>query len=68
MSATITNDKRRRNNGFAGDVLPTNVKMPGNSTNRTVEFEKPLSLLGDKPVKLKFIMKDADIYSICGDI
>jgi len=40
----------------------------GNSTNRPVAFAKPLSELAGKPVKLKFIMKDADIYSICSDL
>jgi hypothetical protein len=40
----------------------------GNRTDRSVEFEKPLSDLKGREVKLKFIMKDADIYSICSDI
>jgi len=40
----------------------------GNSVDRNVDFEKPLSLLSGKEVRLKIIMKDADIYSICSDM
>ena len=40
----------------------------GNSVKRQVDFEKPLSALRGKEVKLKFIMKDAEIYSIASDI
>lgn len=40
----------------------------GNSTDRRVEFEKPLSELSDRAVRLKIEMKDADIYSICCDL
>lgn len=40
----------------------------GNSTSRNVDFEKPLSNLAGKEVKLKFVMKDADIYSVCCDL
>ena len=40
----------------------------GNSTERPVEFERPLSNLSGKAVRLKFIMNDADVYSICCDI
>ena len=40
----------------------------GNSTERPVEFERPLSKLSGKAVRLKFIMNDADVYSICCDI
>ena len=40
----------------------------GNSTSRNVDFEKPLSELADKEVKLRFVMKDADVYSVCCDI
>lgn len=40
----------------------------GNSTDRNVDFDKPLSALEGKEVKLKFIMKDADVYSVCCDL
>ena len=40
----------------------------GNSVDRSVDFEKPLSLLSGKEVKLKFVMKDADVYSVCCDL
>ena len=40
----------------------------GNSVNRNVDFENPLSALRGKNVKLKFIMKDADLYSVCSDL
>jgi hypothetical protein len=40
----------------------------GNSVHRNVDFEKPLSALSGKEVKLKFIMKDADIYSVCSEL
>ncbi len=40
----------------------------GNSVDRNVDFEKPLSDLAKKEVKLRFIMKDADIYSINCDL
>lgn len=35
----------------------------GNSVSRPVEFEKPLSALYKKTVRLKFEMKDCDLYS-----
>ena len=40
----------------------------GNSVHRNVDFEKPLSALSGKEVKLKLIMKDADIYSVCSEL
>ena len=35
----------------------------GNSLGRTIKFEKPLSCLAGKTVRLKFEIKDADLYS-----
>ena len=40
----------------------------GNSTDRNVDFAKPLSTLRGKSVRLKIYMNDADIYSVCSDI
>lgn len=36
----------------------------GNSTARTVEFEKPLSAIKGRAVRLRLTMRDADIYSV----
>ena len=41
----------------------TSYVMFGDSVERIVEFEKPLSLLRGKTVRLKFRMSDAHIYS-----
>ena len=38
-------------------------KLFGNSLSRPVDFEKPLADLAGKPVRIKFELKDADIYS-----
>ncbi len=35
----------------------------GDSLGRVINFEKPLSSLSGKPVRLKFEIKDADLYS-----
>ncbi len=35
----------------------------GDSLDRPFEFDKPLSALAGKPVRLEFTMKDADLYS-----
>lgn len=40
----------------------------GNSTNRHVDFEKPLSLIVGKAVRLKMELMDADMFSFCSDI
>jgi hypothetical protein len=37
--------------------------MFGDTVDRPVEFEKPLSALKGKTVRLKFEMKDAHLYS-----
>lgn len=41
----------------------TSYTMFGDSVERPVEFEKPLSALKGKRVRLKFEMKDAQLYS-----
>ncbi len=41
----------------------TSYTMFGNTTDRPVEFEKPLSELSGKTVRLKFKMQDAHLYS-----
>ncbi len=48
-----------------GDALDgyTSYTMFGDSTDRPVEFEKPLSDLKGKTVRLRFGMKDAQLYS-----
>ncbi len=48
-----------------GDALDgyTSYTMFGDSTDRPVEFEKPLSELKGKTVRLRFGMKDAQLYS-----
>lgn len=38
-------------------------KMFGNSLNRKVDFEKPLKDLEGKPIRLKFFLRDCDLYS-----
>jgi hypothetical protein len=35
----------------------------GNSLGRAIAFEKPLGALAGKTVRIKFEMKDADLYS-----
>ena len=37
--------------------------MFGDSVDRPVEFEKPLSALKGKEVRVRFVMKDAKLYS-----
>lgn len=41
----------------------TSYTMFGDTVDRPVEFEKPLSALKGKTVRLKFYMKDAQLYS-----
>jgi hypothetical protein len=38
-------------------------KLFGNSLSRPVDFEKPLEALAGKPIRIKFELKDADLYS-----
>ena len=40
-------------------------RLFGDSTDRPVDFEKPLSELSGKTVRMKITMKDADFYSFC---
>ena len=40
----------------------------GNSTDRPVDFEKTLSELSGRAVRLVFEMRDADVYSFCSDL
>ena len=40
----------------------------GNSTNRHVDFEKPLLLIAGMAVRLKMEHMDADMFSFCFDI
>ena len=35
----------------------------GDSVDRTVHFQKKLSELAGKPVRIRFFMSDADVYS-----
>jgi len=37
----------------------------GDALERSVEFAKPLSALAGKPVRLRFTLKDCDLYSFC---
>jgi hypothetical protein len=48
-----------------GDALEgyRSYTMFGDTVDRPVEFEKPLSTLQGKTVRLKFEMKDAHLYS-----
>ena len=51
--------------GEDGEVLEgyESYTMFGNSTDRPVEFEKPLSAIRGKNIRLKFALKDAYLYS-----
>lgn len=40
-------------------------RLFGDSVNRPIDFEKPLTKLLGKRVKMKITMKDADFYSFC---
>jgi len=49
----------------AGNPIPgyDSGKLFGNSVDRTVEFENDLAQLAGKPVRLRFEMKDSELYS-----
>ncbi len=49
----------------AGEPIPgyDGGRLFGNSVDRTVRFEKDLSLLAGKPVRLRIEMKDSELYS-----
>ena len=42
----------------------TTCELFGDSIDRTVDFEKPLSALKGKPVAFRFTMQDAEIYAM----
>ena len=39
------------------------IKIFGDTLSRKVKFEKPLSALNGKPIRLKFNLRDCDLYS-----
>lgn len=50
-----------------GNPLPgyDSGRLFGDSTDRPVEFQRSLEELSGKPVRIRFEMKDAELYSFC---
>lgn len=58
----VCDDSGKAINGYDSGVLF------GNSTARSVNFEKPLAKLEGKAVRLKIELCDADVYSFCSEL
>ena len=57
LSVTVCDEDGNELDGYKS------IRIFGDSVDRKVEFEKPLKDLNGKPVRLKFNLRDCDLYS-----
>ena len=57
ITVTVCDEKGNELEGYKS------IKIFGDSTSRKVRFEKDLKFLENKPVRLKFELRDTNLYS-----